>query len=77
MEQNKTPLTGKQGYENTLPSKKKEVYKETFRKGVFETNREKVSKWALDNNTWMEVINGGINSDDTEFVTIKFNNLPH
>lgn len=63
------------GRKPLLVFKKKEVYKETFRRGIFETNREKVSKWALENDTWMEIINAGKNEDDTEFVTIKFNNL--
>lgn len=55
--------------------KKKEVYKETFRKGVFETNRKKVSDWVLDDNVWLEVINAGKNDDDSEFMTIKINNI--
>ena len=55
--------------------KKKEVYKETFKKGVFETNRKKVSDWVLDDTVWLEVVNAGKNEDESEFVTIKINNI--
>jgi hypothetical protein len=55
--------------------KKKVVYKETYKRGVFETDRQKVSSWALDKDVWIEVINAGANEDNTEFVTVTFNNI--
>lgn len=55
--------------------KKKAVYTEKYRRGVFETNRPKVSGWALDDEVWMEVREAGKNEDGSEFVTITFNNI--
>lgn len=55
--------------------KKKATYTEKYRRGVFESNREKISKWALDNEVWMEVREAGVNDDNSEFVTITFNNI--
>lgn len=55
--------------------KKKVNYKETFRKGVYETNRKKVSDWVLDDNVWLEIRDAGTNTDGSEFVTITINNI--
>lgn len=55
--------------------KKVEVYKETYRKGLYETDHDKIGKWGGDQDVWKEVLNQGENSDGTGFVTIKFNNL--
>lgn len=55
--------------------KKKEIYCETYAKGIFYTRREQVSGWALNPDVWLEIKNAGNNEDGTEFVTIKFNNL--
>lgn len=55
--------------------KKKAVYAEKFRRGVFETNRKKVSDWVLDDNVWLELREAGKNDDGSEFVTITINNI--
>ena len=56
-------------------TKKKLQYKETYKKGVYETNRKKVSDWVLDNDVWLEIRDAGINTDGSEFVTITINNI--
>lgn len=55
--------------------KKKSVYTEKYNRGFFETDRSKVSAWALDNDVWMELREAGQNDDGSEFVTITFNNI--
>jgi hypothetical protein len=56
--------------------KKKAIYTEKYTRGQFETNRHKVSQWAMRPETWLEVREAGKNEDGSEFITITFNNLP-
>lgn len=59
----------------TSKFKKKAVYSEKYKRGVFESNRKKVSDWVLDDNVWLEIREAGVNDDDSEFVTITINNI--
>lgn len=55
--------------------KKKVEYCEKYVRGVFESNRQKVSDWVLDNEVWLEVREAGVNDDGSEFITITINNI--
>lgn len=57
--------------------KKKEVYKQTYRKGSYIVNdqKDRMLKLLSSEDCFWELVNAGINDDDTEFFTIKFNNI--
>lgn len=55
--------------------KKKVASKITFKRGLFEKNREKVAGWVLDESIWLEVRESGCNEDGSEFFTITVNNI--
>ena len=54
---------------------KKSVYNEKYRRGIFETNREKIANWVLNQNVWLEVRESGLNSDNKKYVTITIHNI--
>lgn len=60
------------------PNKKKEIYKETYKRGQFISmpyDRSKLSRHILDKNVWIELLAGGRNEDGTDFITITINNI--
>jgi len=55
--------------------KKKETYKQTYKKGLYYNDRAQVAGWTDDDDVWLNIRDAGVNEDGTEFVTITFNNI--
>lgn len=55
-------------------SKRKSVYRETFKSGTFFTDRKQVTDW-VNKCEVIYAINAGTNDDGTEYITIKIDGV--
>ena len=53
--------------------KRKEMYKETFKKGVIFPDKEKIIAILKNNTSEIELVNQGDYNNGTSFITIKIN----
>lgn len=63
---------------NELPSQKerrlksrKQVYCQTYRKGLFMVNKDELCKWIMQNDVIIRIHKAGALDDDTEFCNIS------
>lgn len=49
---------------------RKQIYKMTYKKGVFMHNHEALCKWIMQQDVVLRINSGGLLDDDTEFVQL-------